>query len=94
MFFLQVSEPVDRPQRTTSPQPDGVPTRSQYVCSPLSVDIPETLPPSQDDLEDLPPSYSTLEPAFSSLEPSYSALPPSYSTLEVLQDSSPEHFKT
>ena len=51
-----------------------------------SVDIQEASHLSEDDLEDLPPSYSTLPP-------SYSSLPPSYSTLEVLQDA-PEHFKT
>jgi len=68
---------------TTPPQPD-VPSRSQYVC--LSVDIPETSHLSEDDLEDLPPSYSALEPFCS-------ALPPSYSTLEVNQDA-PEYFKT
>ena len=68
---------------TTPPQPD-VPSRSQYVC--LSVDIPESSHLSEDDLEDLPPSYSALEP-------SCSALPPSYSTLEVNQDA-PEYLKT
>jgi len=68
---------------TAPPQPD-VPSRSQYVC--LSVDIPETSHLSEDELEDLPPSYSALEP-------SCPTLPPSYSTLEVNQDA-PEYFKT
>ena len=78
---------------TTSPQPD-LPSRLQSVgLYPHSADIPETSHLSEEDLEDLPPSYSTLEPTYSSLEPSYSSLPPSYSTLEVLQDA-PEHFKT
>jgi hypothetical protein len=63
---------------TTSPQ--HVPSRSQYVCLPHSVDIPETSHLSQNDLEDLPSSYSALEP-------SYSTLPPSYSTQDVLQES-------
>ena len=51
-----------------------------------SVDIQEASHLSEDDLEDLSPSYSTLEPTYSSLEPSYS-------TLEVLQDG-PKLFKT
>ena len=57
----------------TPPQPD-LPWRSQYVrLPPHSADISETSHFS-DDLEDLPPSYS-------SLEVSYPTLPPSYSTL-------------
>ena len=67
----------------TLPQPD-VPSRSQYVRLPHSVDIPETSHFSRD-LEDLPPSYS-------SLEVSSSTLPPSYSTLEVMQGGV-EYFK-
>jgi len=47
--FQNIASPT-----TTSLQLD-VPSRAQYVCLPISLDIPET---SQDDLEDLPPSYS------------------------------------
>ena len=68
---------------TTSPQPD-LPSRSPYAC--LSVEIPETSHLSENDLEDLPPSYSALES-------SSPTLPPSYSTLEMNQDA-PEFFKT
>ena len=66
-----------------TPQPD-LPWRSQYVrLPPHSADISETSHFS-DDLEDLPPSYS-------SLEVSYPTLPPSYSTL--LQGG-PEYVET
>jgi len=78
---------------TTSPQPD-LPSHSQYVgLYPPSADISETSHLSEEDLEDLPPSYSTLELFSGALEPSHSALPPSYSTLEVLQNG-PKYFKT
>merc|ERR1711953_1291184 len=69
----------------TPPQPN-VPSRSQYVRLPHSADIPESSHFSDDDLEDLPPSYS-------SLEPSSSSVPPSYSTLEVMQGGA-DFFKT
>ena len=69
----------------TPPQPD-VPLHSQYVRLPHSADLPETSHISDDDLEDLPPSYSSLEPSFSTL-------PPSYSTLDVLQ-AEQENLKT
>ena len=47
---------IGSPTRTTSPTSPGDPPRSEHVCLlPLSVDIPETS--SQDDSEDLPPSY-------------------------------------
>ena len=74
--FQNIGSPstTSTPTPTTS-QPD-LPSRSQDVS--LSVDLPETSHLSEDDLEDLPPSYPALEP-------SYSTLPPSYSTLELLQ---------
>jgi len=47
---------IGSPTRTTSPTSPGDPPRSEHVCLlPLSVDIPETS--SQEDSEDLPPSY-------------------------------------
>jgi len=43
---------------TTSPRPDNIRIDpSQDVCLPLTVDLPESSP-SQNDFEDLPPSYS------------------------------------
>ena len=61
---------------TITPSQPDFPSRLQYVLTYFS----------EDDLEDLPPSYSSLEPSFSTL-------PPSYSTLDVLQ-AGPEYFKT
>jgi len=50
--------PVVEIPTTTSPQPENIRIDpSQDVCLPLTVDLPESSP-SQNDFDDLPPSYS------------------------------------
>jgi len=57
---------------TTSPRPDNIRINpAQDVCLPLTVDLPENSP-SQNDFEDLPPSYSMAILHYPQYPPEYS----------------------